>query len=204
MMAASHFRNPVLSRVAQAAAIPRLIQTNGKACSPDVRKNNDAAIAKLTDAIPNNPGVITAEDTEIFLPSAFSAVTSSFRESSKLKASAAQSARITCRNGSQRKLHRNTLALGSIEIIRTRTSKPSSHFISLTRARPHVASPARRAIGGTNPHAISVAVCGTKCVKKPAHSTVQDGRTKPGSAPSGTSHWKCAELSCPSRAEPCT
>ena len=38
--------------------------------------------------------------------------------------------------------------------------------------------------------------------EKSAQFTVHAGRINPGNAAGGTSHWKCAELSCASRAEP--
>ena len=154
-------------------------------CVPWVRKSMDATIARATAPIPANARLLGAP----------------FHIRS---ASAAHSASITWRKGSQRKLQRKTFALGSIEMIKTRMSKPSSHLIGLTRARPKRIRPAIKAIGGTKPHAISVAVCGRDRVEKSDQFAVQLGRIKAGRAAGGTSHWKCAELSCAWRAEPCT
>ena len=166
-------------------AIASVIQAKGKVCVPCDQKSMDATIARATAPIP----------AKARLPGMPFHIR---------KASAAHNARITWRKGSQRKLQRKTFALGSIEMTRTRTSKPSSHLIGLTRARPKRLRPASRTIGETKPHAISVAVCGSDRVEKSDQFTVQLGRMKAGSDAGGTSHWKCAELSCAWRAEPCT
>ena len=86
----------------------------------------------------------------------------------------------------------------------TNPSKPSSHRSRLTTPRARTDKANRSATGGTNPHVISVALCGIKRVEKSAQDTVHEGRKKPGNAAGGTSHWKCAEGFCAWRAEPLT
>src|SRR5256885_7603693 len=121
-----------------------------------------------------------------------------------LPISAAQIARMRWKNGSQRKLHRNSPAAGSIASTSTSTSKARSHLIRLTSVRPREINPATSATGATKPHANSVALCGIRREEKLVHFTVQQGRINPGSAAGGTSHCQCSEAGCNSRAEPRT
>src|SRR4029078_2888707 len=100
MTGASQFFIFVLSRIAHAAAIPRLIQTKGKALSPDVLRTNEATVTRPTNRIPNRLGRKTIERVEGD-SLALSAI--------KRNASAAQRARIKWKKGSQRKLQRKTL-----------------------------------------------------------------------------------------------
>src|SRR5438034_9950821 len=93
-------------------------------------------------------------------------------------ASAAQIARMRWKNGSQRKLHRNSPAAGSIATTSTSTSEASSHLIRLTSVRSRQMNPAMSATGATKPHANSVAVCGIRREEKLVHFTVQQGRIK--------------------------
>jgi len=74
--------------------------------------------------------------------------------------SAAQSASTRWNKGSQRKLHRKTPAVGTMQRNSTSPRRINSHFIRRISRRGRQRNPAAKAAGATKPFANSVAECG--------------------------------------------
>src|ERR1700724_615166 len=85
-----------LSSSAQAAAMPSVIQTNGKARSPFAPANHPTPIASRIRINPTMPGLLAVGLAETL---------------NNFSDSAAQSARARCSSRNQRKLQRKTLAV---------------------------------------------------------------------------------------------